>query len=229
MQCSHCNQEHPEGTLFCPQTGNKITIPNVCPKCGKPIDPNWLYCNHCGRKLIQVEEKFNQQNAQATGYHHVPITPPELSKPRARSPIIPCLIMAGGIGVLITMAVVVFIAFRNVPVTSFRATIIPKGTTTPLGRIAFVSNRDGNAEIYVMETNGSNQTRLTNNFEQMQDGFPAWSPDGQKIAFVSNRDDKDEIYVMNADCSNQIRLTDNQAGDYYPDWSPDGKKIAFVS
>lgn len=49
------------------------------------------------------------------------------------------------------------------------------------GKIAFQSNRDGNFEIYVMNADGSNQTRLTNN--SASDVYAAWSPDGTKIAF----------------------------------------------
>ncbi len=48
------------------------------------------------------------------------------------------------------------------------------------GKIAFSSNRDGNAEIYVMDADGGGQTRLTDN--PAPDGEPAWSPDGTKIA-----------------------------------------------
>ncbi len=94
------------------------------------------------------------------------------------------------------------------------------------GKIAFVSDRDGNNEIYVMNADGSNQTRFTNN--SVEDTQPAWSPDGAKIAFVSQRDDNLEIYVMNADGSNQTRLTINPASDTSPDWSPDGTKIVFI-
>src|SRR3989449_10108805 len=94
------------------------------------------------------------------------------------------------------------------------------------GKIAFVSDRDGNFEIYVMDADGSNQTRLTNN--PARDGEPAWSPDGTKIVFVSQRDGNAEIYAMNADGSNQTRLTNNSADDVSPDWSPDGTKIVFV-
>jgi len=64
-------------------------------------------------------------------------------------------------------------------------------------RIAFQSDRDGEFEIYVINADGSNLTRLTGN--PAKDVFPAWSPDGSHIAFVSDRDGNAEIYVMNAD------------------------------
>jgi len=100
---------------------------------------------------------------------------------------------------------------------------------TPVGngKIAFQSERDGNAEIYVMNPDGSGQTNLTNN--SANDFDPAWSPDGSKIAFTTNRDVPPEIYVMNADGSGQTRLTNNSAHDGQPAWSPDGSKIVFMS
>ena len=104
----------------------------------------------------------------------------------------------------------------------------PAVTITPAtDKIAFWSNRDGNDEIYVMNADGSGQTRLTNN--PASDVRPAWSPDGTKIAFESYRDGNEEIYVMNADGSGQTRLTNNPGPDWTPAWSPDGTKIAFTS
>ena len=94
-------------------------------------------------------------------------------------------------------------------------------------QIVFHSTRDGNPEIYVMDSDGTNQRRLTAN--QADNYRPAWSPDGTKIAFVSNRNGGlNQIYVMDADGKNPIRLTDT-AKDDYPSWSPDGQRIAFVS
>ena len=97
--------------------------------------------------------------------------------------------------------------------------------TTP--KIAFYSNRDGHNEIYVMDSDGSNQMNLTNN--SADDGHPFFSPDGTKIAFHSNRDGNYEIYVMDFDGSNPVNLTNNSAYDEDPCFSPDGTKIAFSS
>ncbi len=93
--------------------------------------------------------------------------------------------------------------------------------------IVFVSSRDGNAEIYVMNTHAAEQTNLTQN--NNEDGEPAWSPDGRKIIFVSKRDGNHEVYVMNTDGSNQIRLTQNSAKEQCPVWASDSKQIAFLS
>jgi Tol biopolymer transport system component len=98
------------------------------------------------------------------------------------------------------------------------------------GKIAFASDRDGNrGEIYVMEADGTAQTRLTNNLAA--DVEPAFSPDGRTIAFTSDRDTapaEEEIYVMKADGTGQTRLTHNDDEDRWPAFSPDGSKIAFT-
>jgi dipeptidyl aminopeptidase/acylaminoacyl peptidase len=95
------------------------------------------------------------------------------------------------------------------------------------GKISFDSTRDGNTEIYVMNADGSQPTRLTDNPAIDRDA--AFSPDGRTIAFVSDRDGNSEVYVMNADGSGQTRLTNNTADDFQPAFSPDGSKIAFMS
>jgi Tol biopolymer transport system component len=76
-------------------------------------------------------------------------------------------------------------------------------------RIAFMSFDRGGAsnwELFVMNSDGSNVVRLTNN--HANDGLPAWSPDGRKIAFVSDRDGVWSIWVTNPDGSDQRKLFD---------------------
>ena len=83
--------------------------------------------------------------------------------------------------------------------------------------LVYVSERNGNPEIYVVETDDDNPPlRLTTN--EAEDSQPVWSPDGKHIAFVSDLHGEGEIFVMDADGSNQQRLTHNDARDHSPDW-----------
>jgi len=94
-------------------------------------------------------------------------------------------------------------------------------------KIAFYSGRDVNGEIYLMNSDGNNQTGISKN--SGNDSIPSWSPDGKKITFTSYRDGNGEIYLMNSDGSNQVNLTNNLSEDMFSCWSPDGRKIAFTS
>jgi len=66
-------------------------------------------------------------------------------------------------------------------------------------QIAFISNRDGNQEIYTMKLDASNQKRLT--FNELDDWYPSWSPDGSRIIFSSTKGEEPHIYIMNNDDS----------------------------
>lgn len=107
----------------------------------------------------------------------------------------------------------------------------------PNGKIAFVAEdypgeeRPADTDIYVMNADGSERTRLTDS-ELMEDG-PVWSPDGKKIAFVRGEGDlatgilleSSDTYVMNADGTALTKLADDTGGSIA--WSPDGKQMVF--
>jgi TolB protein len=97
-------------------------------------------------------------------------------------------------------------------------------------KVAFSSmQRDGNFEIYVVNTDGTGLTRLTNRVED--DVSPEWSPDGTKIVFAGSLEGgepyKRYIFLMNADGSGLKQLT--KGTGFAPVWANDGKKIYYVT
>jgi Tol biopolymer transport system component len=141
---------------------------------------------------------------------------------------------------------IAFRPFPGAPSSGFGA----NPAWSPDGRkIAFMSNRDGNDDIFVVNADGSGLRNLTpsrgNDRKRIwwvsPDG-PMWSPDGRKIVFRSRRDrpseleraacrprcQRDEIYVVDADGSRLRRLTRNWRFDGAAVWSPDGRKILFL-
>ena len=95
-------------------------------------------------------------------------------------------------------------------------------------RIAFVSDRAGGVDIWVMDRDGSNVRQLTDS--PRENWMPAWSPDGLMIAFVSNRSGLWEVYLVDAAGGNlrQITSSELQINNWGPVWSPDGSTLAYA-
>jgi Tol biopolymer transport system component len=93
--------------------------------------------------------------------------------------------------------------------------------------VAFVSRRDGNPEIYLLNLAVGNVINVTNH--PAADYEPAWSPDGTRLAFVSERDGGRDLYILEWARGVTVRLTQAGPGEIYrsPAWSPDGRAIAY--
>ncbi|MCP4725131.1 MAG: DUF5050 domain-containing protein [bacterium] len=95
---------------------------------------------------------------------------------------------------------------------------------SPDGRkIAFAREYGENLEIWIMNPDGSELSRL----EPLKGGGPSFAPDG-RILFHSEYGDS-EICIADIDGKNMFELTENDAEDWHPEVSPDGRKIAFMS
>jgi Tol biopolymer transport system component len=95
-------------------------------------------------------------------------------------------------------------------------------------RIAFVSGRSGNTEIWVCGSDGSSPVQLTS-FRGPQVSTPRWSPDGGRIAFDSDAEAGWDVWMIGANGGKPVRMTTHPLNDGDPSWSRDGRWIYFDS
>ncbi len=91
-----------------------------------------------------------------------------------------------------------------------------------------MSDRSGNPEIWVCDSNGSNAVQLTS-FGDHWVTSPRWSPDGTRIAFDSNAAGEVDVWVVGANGGKPQQMTTDPAHDSDPSWSHDGRWIYFDS
>jgi TolB protein len=95
--------------------------------------------------------------------------------------------------------------------------------------VAFVSDRGGLPQLYMMDADGSNATKM----DLVDMGYvidPSWSPNGELLAFSWRRpDDNYDIYVMDIATHQLVQLTRDAARNERPCWAPDGRHIVFES
>ncbi len=103
----------------------------------------------------------------------------------------------------------------------------PKSFSPDGKKLATISFRTPNYGLWIMNSDGSNQTRLT--WDDQGDRDPRFCPDGKKIVYWSFASNQPDIWMINADGTNKTQLTKSPYRDVYPSWSPDGKKIVFES
>jgi TolB protein len=107
-------------------------------------------------------------------------------------------------------------------ISDARATWSPDGS-----RLAFVGDRDGPNDIYVLDLASGELTNLTNSPEQ--EGDPAWSPDGETIAYWSLLTGNQEIFTIPVAGGEATQLTQQPGDDADPAWHPQSTSLAFAS
>lgn len=98
---------------------------------------------------------------------------------------------------------------------------------TPDGKIVYVSTASGNQDIWIMNSDGSNQKQLT--FNEHSDFDPSVSPDNRYIVFASERSGNTKIWKMDINGENIKQLTHGSTSDYLPDYTPDGRMAVYTS
>ncbi|MEW5804589.1 MAG: Tol-Pal system beta propeller repeat protein TolB [bacterium] len=116
---------------------------------------------------------------------------------------------------------------RAVPITSGSDNYVSPSWSPDGKQVAFVSDRSGTPQIYIMDITGKNMKRLS-----YQGGYnvaPAWSPKGDWIAFCSRQNGFFEIFLSTPDGEKVRQITHGPGDNEDPTWSPDGRYLAFSS
>jgi TolB protein len=124
----------------------------------------------------------------------------------------------------------VTVVVGQVTAVTLSAACGPTGPTMAAEVIAATSLQDGNAELYVLDPDGTNPRRLTNTTDA--ELFPAVSPDARRVAFIrrtgTGTSAQERLVVIDVDGANEQPLTDLLYDASNPTWSPDGQRIAFT-
>jgi TolB protein len=94
--------------------------------------------------------------------------------------------------------------------------------------IAFVSDRSGTPQIYIVDAEGGNLRQVV--IEGGHADEPAWSPNGRFLSFVWQRSGRNnDIYLHDLQTGQNFQLTQNSGSNERPSFSPDGRHIVFES
>ena len=143
-----------------------------------------------------------------------------------------CYLLAGLVGLaLVAACLAVAVLLRG---TLPRRDVPDRPLDSTAGQLAFISDRDGARELYLMDADGGRVTRLTAAHADIW--APAWSPGGRYLAYVQGRVEEADVYLLDVEAALQgpepaapLRLTEEPGFDGYPVWSPSGEWLVFGS
>ncbi len=111
--------------------------------------------------------------------------------------------------------------------SSLLVSLVGKGHAAEHSAISFLSNENGNYDIFIIDTDGNVLKRYTT--DTMRKSSLTWSPNGYLFAYSSNEKGNPDIYKMDIRNNIPIQLTQDAERNIWPAWSPNGQWIAFVS
>jgi TolB protein len=102
------------------------------------------------------------------------------------------------------------------------------GFPSPDGeQVAFLSNRDGDWEVYVVPAAGGAERRITDN--EADEFFSGWAPDGSHLAYQSHRDGNWDLFMVRLEDGVETQLTRDEGDESALQWSPQGDRFVFTS
>lgn len=117
---------------------------------------------------------------------------------------------------------------REVHQIAGQSTLFSRLAWSPNGQqIAFVSDRSGRPELWLMGRDGGHARPITTDGSEKE--HPAWSPNGEQIAFASKRAGNWDLWIIHPDGTGLKQVTTSPAAETLPDWSPDGQSLVFTS
>ncbi len=94
------------------------------------------------------------------------------------------------------------------------------------GKIVFTSDRNGNADIYIINSDGTGEKQLTK--DGASDDQPCLSPDGGKVVFISGRKGNNDVWLVNSGGGGEKQVTKTDEEEYDPTFNADGNSVIFT-
>jgi Tol biopolymer transport system component len=140
------------------------------------------------------------------------------------------VLLTGGLAIYLTLTREGGATVAVEPTSTVEPTVA--ATVPGESHIAFISDRESYAAVYVMDTDGSHQQRVSGPDQGLYFN-PSWSPDGRRVAYVGGAGDVPDngVWVATADGAERVRVSHAISNVFgvRPTWSPSGTLLAFVA